>query len=115
MNFTNEYNIILKKKWKNYVADDQFMPEQDPEIRSFIYESWKRSKRYQVSPFDVKDKRLSGSDLARTLEHSQNLIQVAHSYIQHLYSFIKGTNFVLALTDADGYVLDLLGDRKSVV
>lgn len=90
------------------------MPEQDPEIRSFIYESWKRSKRYQVSPFDVKDKRLSGSDLARTLEHSQNLIQVAHSYIQHLYSFIKGTNFVLALTDADGYVLDLLGDDDRI-
>lgn len=114
MNFTNEYNTILKKKWQNYVAEDQPMPEQDPEIRSFIYESWKRSKGHQVSPFDVKDKRLSGADLSKTLEHSQKLIQVAHSYIQHLYSFIKGTNFVLALTDAEGYVLDLLGDDDRI-
>lgn len=114
MNFTNEYNRILKKKWQNYVVSEQPMPEQDPEIRSFIYESWKRSKGHQVSPFDVKDKRLSGADLARTLEHSQKLIQVAHSYIQHLYSFIKGTNFVLALTNADGYVLDLLGDDDRI-
>ncbi len=114
MNFTNEYNMVLKEKWQNYVAKDLPMPEQDPEIRGFIYESWKRSKGHCVSPFDVKDKQLSGSDLARTLEHSQKLIQVAHSYMQHLYSFIKGTNFVLALTDADGYVLDLLGDDDRI-
>lgn len=114
MNFTNEYNMILKEKWQNYIAEDQPMPEQDLEIRGFIYESWKRSKEHQVSPFDVKDKLLSGAELARTLENSQKLIQVAHSYMQHLYSFIKGTNFVLALTDADGYVLDLLGDDDRI-
>ncbi len=114
MNFTKSYNDILKNKWQCYIADNQPMPEAEPEIRDFIYESWKRSKAHQVSPFDVKAKKLSPSELRQVLNRSQPLIRAAHSYIQHLYSFVKGTNFVLALTDADGYVLDLLGDDDMI-
>lgn len=114
MNFTEKYNVTLRNKWQYYIAEDRSMPEADPEIRDFIYESWKRSKAHHVPPFDVKAKRLSGKELRQTLDRSQSLIRAAHSYIQHLYSFVKGTNFVLALTDAEGYVLDLLGDDDMI-
>ena len=90
------------------------MPDADPEIRSFVYDSWKRSKMHGIPPFEVKDKRLSEEELKRKLNANKRLIQVAHSYIQHLYSFVKGTNFVLALTDAEGYVLDIIGDDNMI-
>ena len=90
------------------------MPDADPEIRSFVYDSWKRSKTHGIPPFEVKDKRLSEEELKRKLNANKRLIQVAHSYIQHLYSFVKGTNFVLALTDAEGYVLDIIGDDNMI-
>lgn len=114
MTFTKEYNRALKEKWDKYIAQDLPMPAKDPEIREFIYESWKRSKAHKVSPFEVKDKRLSKEALDQKLEKNKTLIQVAHSYIQHLYSFVKGTNFVLALTDAEGYVLDIVGDDSMI-
>lgn len=114
MKFTKEYNAILKKKWQDYIAGNVPMPEKDPQIRDFIYESWKRSKAWEIPPLEVKDKRLSEKDLRHALSRNQKLIQAAHSYIQHLYSFVKGTNFVLALTDADGYVLDIVGDDNMI-
>lgn len=114
MEFTREYNHLLKEKWDKYIVKGQPMPDADPEIRSFVYDSWKRSKTHGIPPFEVKDKRLSEEELKRKLNANKRLIQVAHSYIQHLYSFVKGTNFVLALTDAEGYVLDIIGDDNMI-
>ena len=114
MKFTKEYNATLKEKWQNYIVNDVPMPEKDPQIRDFIYESWRRSKAWQIPPFEVKDKRLSKKELEHALDRSKKLIHVAHSYLQHLYSFVKGTNFVLALTDAEGYVLDIVGDDNMI-
>lgn len=114
MEFTREYNHLLKEKWDKYIVNGQPMPDADPEIRSFVYDSWKRSKMHGIPPFEVKDKRLSEEELKRKLNANKRLIQVAHSYIQHLYSFVKGTNFVLALTDAEGYVLDIIGDDNMI-
>lgn len=114
MEFTKEYNLILKEKWDAYIAQNFPMPDSDPQIRGFVYDSWKRSKSHKVSPFEVKDKRLSGELLNKKIQENKKLIKVAHSYIQHLYSFVKGTNFVLALTDAEGYVLDIVGDDNMI-
>jgi len=114
MNFTKDYNVTIKKKWQDYIVGDMPMPENDSKIRDFIYESWKRSKAWQIPPFEVKDKRLSDSALKKLQKRNRQLIQVAHPYIQHLYSFIKGTNFTLTLTDADGYVLDIISDDTMI-
>ncbi len=110
MKFTKTYDATLNRKWEEYISQDSPMLRKDPEIRNFIYESWKRSKAYHISPFEVKDKRLSGRDLEKALGRSRKLIQIAHSYLNHLYSYVKGTNFVLALTNEYGYVLDMIGD-----
>lgn len=112
--FTKEYQLLLKKKWHKYVMEDVPFPDSDAEIRAFIYESWKRSKKQGIDPFEVKNKTLSPEELKFVLRKNDNLIQIAHPYIQHLYTFVKGTNFVLALTDADGYVLDLVGDDNMI-
>ena len=114
MIFTKEYNDLVKKKWLYYIKEDHPMPPLNPDIRSFIYDSWKRSKAHNVSPLKVKDKLLSAESIRRTQKENRVLIRVAHSYIQHLYSFIKGTNFVLALADAKGFVIDLVGDDTMI-
>ena len=114
MIFTKEYNDLVEKKWLYYIKEGHPMPPLNPDIRSFIYDSWKRSKAYNVSPLKVKDKLLSAESIRRTQKENRVLIRVAHSYIQHLYSFIKGTNFVLALADAKGFVIDLVGDDTMI-
>lgn len=114
MVFSKDYNQSLKRKWDTYIAGDLPMPAKDPEIRDFIYASWKRSKEHNVSPLEVKNKLLSEQELDIVLKSNKKLIDTAHPYLQSIYSFIKGTNFLLALTDNRGYVIDLLGDDTMI-
>lgn len=114
MGFTKEYNNLVEKKWMYYIKENHSMPQVDSDMRSFIYDSWKRSKAFNISPLKVKDKLLSPEEIVYTQKENQTLMRVAHSYIQHLYSFIKGTNFVLALADAKGFVIDLVGDDTMI-
>jgi PAS domain S-box-containing protein len=112
--FTKSYQAHLQREWNKYIKAGVKLPEKNIGIRDFIFDSWKRSQSYNVNPFEVKDKRLSSSELLYLQEKNEGLIFTAHSYIQHLYRFIRGSNFILALTDVEGYVLDLIGDDDMI-
>ncbi|MDR2354579.1 MAG: sigma 54-interacting transcriptional regulator [Clostridiales Family XIII bacterium] len=96
--------------WLSYVAQDAPFPDDVPEgIRPEIFQSWKRSKKRGVSPFEVNNVFLSKSKLEAALEANRMLITVAHPYLTKLFPLLKGSNFLIALTDKDGYVIDLVG------
>lgn len=112
--FSTEYQDKLSLLWDKYIDSGDPMPESMEDIRPIIYESWKRSKSHNVSPVEVKDAKLSPEALARILAQKQDLISVAHSYIINLYSFVKGSNFIIALTDEYGNVIDLIGQDAMI-
>jgi len=85
------------------------MPDACDDIRSVIYDSWRRCRAQNISPFEIKDEKLTGIELEKKLAQSRYLIDVAHPYILDLYEFIKGSNHLIALTDEHGYVIDLIG------
>lgn len=90
------------------------LPEEDPIVRTEVWNSWRRSTALNISPTEVKDLILSQDELSSIRQANQLLMDVSHSYMQNIYSFVRGTNFVLALTDAQGYVLDLVGDDTNI-
>ena len=77
MEFTREYNHLLKEKWDKYIVNGQPMPDADPEIRSFVYDSWKRSKMHGIPPFEVKDKRLSEEELKQKADSGRSFLYSA--------------------------------------
>jgi transcriptional regulator of acetoin/glycerol metabolism len=100
----------IAELWERYVAGDESFPDETPEgIRPEIFESWQRSKNAKVSPFEVVNTILDEDDLRRVLTDNKVLVKTAHSYLENLYTFLKGSNFVIALTDRAGYVLDIVG------
>ncbi|MBR0599231.1 sigma-54-dependent Fis family transcriptional regulator [Sinanaerobacter chloroacetimidivorans] len=114
MNFSDDYQKKLAILWEKYIEESEPMPEKSHEVRPIIYESWKRAKAHNISPLEVKDAKLSEEELNKALVHKENLISVAHSYILNLYSFVKGSNFIIALTDERGYVIDLVGQDAMI-
>jgi PAS domain S-box-containing protein len=114
MQFTEDYQKTLYEYWVKYVKSEEPFPEKLPGIRPVVYESWKRARSYNVSPLEVKDEILDRSALDRILSYNSELISVAHPYIQNLYSFIKGSNFIIALTDVNGTVIDLIGQDSAI-
>ncbi|MDR3296151.1 MAG: sigma 54-interacting transcriptional regulator [Clostridiales Family XIII bacterium] len=106
----DEYQNAIARLWRRYIENDASMPDAPPDgIRPVIFESWRRAKRHKISPLEVKDKILSQPELAQITAQNKSLLSVAHSYTQNLYHFVKDSNFIIALTDSDGYVIDLIG------
>ena len=96
--------------WRTYVAQDTPFPKAVPEgIRPEIFQSWKRSKKRGIPPFEVNNVLLSKNKLEAALDANRMLITVAHHYLTKLFPMLKGSNFLIALTDRDGYVIDLVG------
>ena len=111
--FTEEYTQKLYQYWDKYIKEGEPLPD-ELDMRPIIYESWKRSKARKVYPFEIKDAKLSPTELRYAFTRNKALMSVAHSYIMSLYSYVKGSNFAIALTDNRGFVLDLVGQDYEI-
>ena len=114
MELMESYSKKLDYYWNLYIENNAPMPESVEDIRPIIYESWKRSKASNVSHHEVKSAKLNPTDLRYAFTRNEALISVAHSYITKLYSYVKGSNFIIALTDNRGFVLDLVGEDREI-
>jgi transcriptional regulator of acetoin/glycerol metabolism len=100
----------IAELWNTYVAEDTPFPDEIPEgIRPEIFKSWRRSKKAGVSPFEVNNTILSADRLKKRVDENRLLITVTHPYLTKLFPMLRGSNFLIALTDKDGYVVDLVG------
>lgn len=106
--FSQEYQTKVLNHWEKYILEGHPLPDHLADVRPVIFESWKRSKENGVSPLEIKDAKLTPSELQNAVRRNETLISVAQSYINNLYSYVKGSNFIIALTDNRGYVLYLL-------
>ena len=81
-------------------------------IRSEILDSWIRSRQYGVNPVLTRKIVLTPVELKERIERRQHLYQTSLPMMESLYSFIRGSNFIVLLCDEDGYVLKVLGDDQ---
>ncbi len=80
---------------------------------SYVEYSHKRCKEMGV-PFDriYSDKIITDQELQKRLEDNKNLILTAGPYMDQLYNFVKGSGFFAMLTDAEGCILNIIGDEN---
>ncbi|MBX4259525.1 sigma 54-interacting transcriptional regulator [Clostridium estertheticum] len=70
---------------------------------------WKISKQRK---FPLRT--LKGNELYNHLEINSNLINISRSFMEILYDFLNGSGFSLYLTDKDGFVLSIIGDKDII-
>lgn len=56
-------------------------------------------------------KIIEGAALQRVLKRNRELIELSKPFIEHLYNFVKGSNFFTILTDESGCILNVIGDE----
>lgn len=81
-----------------------------PNVRSEIRDSWIRCMNYGVDPSDGKG-RVKHSNIDELINKNSELISIARPVIESIYSMVHGSGFALFLSDKDGYILDLIGDK----
>ena len=79
-------------------------------VRDVIRESWLRCRLHNV-PLENADKRILSPDaVERRIAQRQLFCQVAFPYLDTLYNFIRGSEFLVVLSDEEGYLLYERGD-----
>ena len=107
--YSDEYKHTIAEAWRSYIKASEQGKEMDPELRSAVrpevFGAWERSRQAGVSPYVFKAKKIVGEDLTKVLEENATLISASRQYIENLYLFLSGINFVVILTDSNGIVL----------
>ncbi|TWI59998.1 sigma-54-dependent Fis family transcriptional regulator [Halalkalibacter nanhaiisediminis] len=103
-------SIIADKKWKQFVLEGRT----DIDIRKNVLDSWKRCKQLGVS-HDREEvfSRVSQLDFVQRRQQNSELIHAALPVMQDLYKRLKGGGYLLLLADAEGYLVEMVADRKS--
>ncbi|MDN5926058.1 MAG: sigma-54-dependent Fis family transcriptional regulator [Hyphomicrobiales bacterium] len=77
-----------------------------------VAQSWERCRGFGLDPLGRPDDAvLSVEDLKCRREVSSSLRRLAMAEMQLLYSQIAGSNFMIALADGEGVVLDTISDQ----
>lgn len=87
------------------------------DLEAIIQRSLERSQRYGVDPHldgAPEASRLSDADLQRRISSQRPFFNLAKEQIDSLYRLLKDTGFCMALADAEGYVLYVVGDADLV-
>ncbi|WP_371381701.1 sigma-54-dependent Fis family transcriptional regulator [Sporomusa aerivorans] len=96
----------LKNKDKNYKYA----------VRRDILESWIRCREAKVSPTDNRiHLQLEYTSLQVMLRQNQELIRIAKPFMENLYKIVTGSGFVVCLTDVRGYIMEILGDKDTLL
>lgn len=91
---------------------EQFMTKGvlDPRLPSLVARSWQKCRTGGVDPWHRKAVTVSSEELQVVLQKNRLLIQTAQPIMQSVLDIIRDSHFLLALTDAQGYVLLTMGD-----
>ncbi|MCX8012205.1 MAG: hypothetical protein N3A64_03500, partial [Desulfobacterota bacterium] len=79
-------------------------------VRPIIAESWIRSRKNKVNPWDIPDSAyLSDEEFDERLKKSQFLIDIAKPFMRDIHQSMEDTNYVMVLDDPDGYLILRIG------
>jgi len=101
-------NKKVKKEWNNFVEGNKVDKEN---IRDYILESWQRCKKCGVDPYQGKGHVVSEKKLKRIKKRNKNLIEIARPFMNEMAELVKNSNIVVVLTDANGMILENIGDE----
>ncbi len=80
-----------------------------------IKASWHRCLKKGVDRYDgISHLILDSVEFNKLLCERKDLIKTAKSIMSNLYDFVRGSGFILMLSDEKGYLIDVFGDFKTM-
>ena len=101
---------VIYTEWRKFVRG---MAIDSGIVRPVIVDSWERCRSKGVNPYLTKAPLvLGGEQLQALLERNGELIDISRPFMEHLFGFVRGSNFIVALSDANGFLIELVGDYE---
>ena len=100
---------MIAEEWLSFVENGEIHIEG---VRKEIIDSWFRCKFSAVEHEGLyQHPKLNAFELNASKENHADLLKVANPFMANVYKFIKGTGFVVVLTDESGHILELFADN----
>ncbi|MDX9872179.1 MAG: sigma-54-dependent Fis family transcriptional regulator [Clostridia bacterium] len=97
----------LKRLWKRFITGEEISDFPEP----LIYESWQRCRQMKVDPDQTNANIvLTNRELRKLREKNRLLLQVSMPTLENLAGFVAGSGFAVALSDENGYLMEVSGD-----
>ncbi|MGN8897554.1 sigma-54-dependent Fis family transcriptional regulator [Flavonifractor sp. HCP28S3_F3] len=84
----------------------------DDMVRDVIRESWLRCRARGVPMQDADKRVLPPGELQKRRDARKSLCEVAFPFLDGLYDFIRGSEFLVLISDEEGYILYERGDPQ---
>lgn len=109
--------VLSGSEEKIYRLWEQFVKNGDvhPEVRPEVARSWQRCRQWNITNERPEPVYVSAMELAQILKERRLLIEVARPFMEHLYSLVKGSGFLVVLTDEHAVALEVLGEKETMV
>lgn len=97
----------IKPAWENVVLGN-LHPGQ--KVRPEILRSWQKCREIGVDPFSKVSRIISESELQSLIKRNKDLIEVSKPVMDMMEISVKGTGFIITLSERHGYVLLFSGE-----
>jgi transcriptional regulator of acetoin/glycerol metabolism len=99
---------MIYVEWQKFVRG---MTVDSCKVRPVVLDSWNRCRSKGVDPYLTRAPFvLGGRELQALLERNEALIDISRPFMEHLFGFVKGSDFIVALSDANGFLIEIIGD-----
>lgn len=114
--YSKEYINTTQKYYNKYVANDEPFPEIPPaDLRPEIFYSWQRSKSNSIDPVHIESFSVTEDELNSILEDNSRFLGIAEPYLKSIYTFIKGSDFIMHVTDSSGHLLKHYAEDDTII
>jgi len=96
----NVNSVMYSGKLDKPKANTYENSDSKEEYEKYIVDSWQRCRNYGLTPYGkIEIRKLSGKELDSLLDENHHFIHISSSYMENIYSLVKGTGFVIFIAD----------------
>jgi sigma-54 dependent transcriptional regulator, acetoin dehydrogenase operon transcriptional activator AcoR len=97
----------MNNAWQQFVNEDKAIERIDP----IIQRSWERSKGLGINHEKViNNEILPMPQLRERCQAQEDLVYAVKSVLPHIYNLLQNQNYVVLVSDSEGYILNSIGD-----
>ncbi|OQY17763.1 MAG: hypothetical protein B6I36_08510, partial [Desulfobacteraceae bacterium 4572_35.1] len=96
-----------REAWNLYTQGKEVDPRKIP---NHVISSWQRCRKLKVDPYCDQQLYSSSTELDQRLDELDELINIALPIMESIYEFVHQSNFQVALSDAHGCLIKVLGN-----
>lgn len=106
----NKKSLSVEEKWDEYKKNIGGNKEWASELRK----SWEELSKLGLNPkkkeFDLKS--LSKQQFKNKKSEISQELDVIREYMEYLYNFIKGNDYIISFLNKEKYILEIMGDKE---